>query len=127
MNRFFYLIILVLFSCSNENTNQNDLLIKYEYKFLMDADKKVEQYFVNRDEFIKPYISYKQHKEVLEITTAFIVNACAPVNASIEIREDTLWLKAESDYSGESCNSDELRLFRYYIKNPQKKKYVVIY
>ncbi len=109
---------LSLWTCVEGNEFQ---LLNYRSQFVMGMGEQAQGFYLNKEEFIKPYISFEDLGDSLRVSTLQQVNSCGDTKGKISISNDTLYLLVENDSEVE-CSSVEYWKYTYII---QKGKNVI--
>ena len=120
--------IFLLLSCSNSNKEKDkkhEKLISWSNKFISEDGEKMDGYYNNHKEFIKPYSSDKQIGDTLVVSTLHEINACGETVGDISYSGDTLFLKTKQ-IGNEVCASIVFSKFTYKILNRNKTKYKIV-
>ena len=104
--------------------NSNDSLIDWSSEFVMNDGERATPYYLDHENFVKPYFSVTYKKDTLIATTLQEVNSCGKIVADIEIINDTIRLSTNQS-SEIACTSVKFEKFTYIINNPSNKKFVV--
>jgi hypothetical protein len=83
-------------------------------------------YYVDRNRFIKPYLSKSYIGDTLHVTTLHEVNSCARTIGKVKFSNDTLYLLTERQ-GDVVCTSVEFRKFSYTIKRNEIDKFQIVY
>lgn len=123
---------MVVFSCSNqEPIKKHDQLISFKSLFIMDMEDIFErpeteyQKLTDNINFYPETDTIKYFKDTIYISYLTYVNACADYSGDIEIRNDSLILKAKN-ILGQECASGRIDRFTYKIYNPDNKNFTII-
>lgn len=92
---------------------------------IFDRPEKEYQRLTDEINFYPETDTIKYRKDTLYVSYLTYVNACAGYSGDIEIRNDSLILKANI-VSDEVCSSGRIDRFIYKIHNPDNKKYKII-
>ena len=108
-----------------ETSNDKCQLIASSSVFLMDEfDDESDEYFRNRNEFIKKYTSEKYESGILTVKTVHLTDPCGGEVGTVKFENDSLKLVTKPT-TEMTCNTQELYIFTYKIKTD--KKYPVSY
>lgn len=125
-------IITLVLSCSNhEQDRKHEQLISFNSQFIMDMDEIFDrpereyQRLTDEFNFYPETDTIKYKNDTIYISYLTYVNACAKYSGNIEMRNDTLILKAKNILE-EECASGRIDRFIYKIYNPDNKKYTIV-
>lgn len=101
-------------------------LVSSSSEYIMDDGPQADGYIINRDKFIKPYVSSEISGDTLIASTLFEINSCAETIGNIIIRNDSLFL--ETKVIGTTfCTSTEFHQFKYTIVMDSLRKYALVF
>lgn len=124
------MIIIFLFVCSACVTKKefikNEHLINYRYVFFKEDGEEMNNYFENREIFIKNYTSAKYTNDTLVATTLIDLDPCSEYKGNIRFSNDTLYL-LQYVVEGDYCSSTEFYKFEYTIVKKNIEKYYIVF
>lgn len=127
-----WIVITLIISCSNhEQVRKHEQLIYFKSQFVIDMDEIFDrpeteyQRLTDNLNFYPETDTIKYENDTIFISYLTYVNACAKYSGDIEIKNDTLILKA-TNVLEEECTSGRIDRFTYKIYNPDNKKYTII-
>jgi len=129
---FCLIIITIGLSCSNQEPDRkHEQLIYFNSQFVMDMDEifdlseKEYQRLTDDINFYPETDTIKYENDTIYISYLTYVNACAKYSGNIEIKNDTLILKAKNILE-EECASGRIDRFIYKIYNLDNKEYTIV-
>ncbi len=117
------IIILVVFSCKQNNQPKNKALLGFKSIFI--AEGGDEKYDLYENKVGNDKIEIKYINDIIYVSYYETLNACGKYGGNIEIKSDTIKLKVNL-ISDEVCTSTSIDKLTFIIDNPDGKKKVII-
>lgn len=131
--RCFIILFSILFACSDgthaikreKDQEKAPSLMRWSHESVEVDESDDNAYMNDHDNFIRPYFSVNYFDQGIAATTLMRVNCIDSIDASIEISNDTLFLKRDIIMtSDQRCM--EYHTFKFTISNPENKRYTLI-
>ena len=132
--RFLIYLVIIIFigACSSPiNETKHKQLIGFKSQFVMDMDEIFEkpeseyQKLTDEVNFYPETDTILYYTDTLYVSYLTYVNSCADYDGNIEIKGDSLFLKAQNIGEYE-CASGRVDRFSYIIHNPNNQKYTIV-
>jgi hypothetical protein len=128
----FIVVIVLIQACSSSiNETKHKQLIGFKNQFVMDMDELFEkpdteyQKLTDEVNFYPETDTILYKSDTLYISYLTYVNSCAEYGGDIEIKGDSLFLKAKNVGEYE-CASGRIDRFIYTLQNPNNQKYTIV-
>jgi hypothetical protein len=122
--RNYYIALIILISCSCTSSHGPTLIASSD-EFVSAREVDDDAYFDDHENFISKYFSVSYEDEKIVATTLININCVHSSVASIEVSNDTIYLKAK-ELLGDERLCPELHKFTYIISNPENRKYKIV-
>lgn len=132
--KYLGLLMLLVVACGhikksktmNESVDhESPQLISWSSSFVKDRKPDDFAYYDDHENFIKDYFSVEYTDKKIIATTLIEVNCSDSIKGSIDISNDTIYLKSEIIMTDDRLCSG-FHKFRFVISNPENKHYTVI-
>jgi len=120
------IIFLVLFIfCIQCGNISHERLIKSSKEFITEDGGHIDEKYGSTQGFEKHFFKVKYIEDTIYAEAMQYVNACGNAIANINIKNDTIILYT-FETSKVVCASANYYKFKYWINNPDNKKYIIL-
>lgn len=128
LNILFAITLSLLVSCSSEKDGESEKtpsLLGWSNEFVESPGEEDWSYYDDHENFISKYFSVDYQENRIVATTLLEVNCVDSIVGSIEVSNDTIFLKSDIIMTDDRVCS-EYHKFEFIISNPRNIKYKII-
>jgi hypothetical protein len=132
-------IVLLFYSCQNIKSKQQEyevkdknqygsesFIAKYDSLYLFEDGSHVDSFYIDRDQFIKPYISYSCNNDTIHASSFFELNQCAKYKPGLKIIDNKIQLILEKTTESK-CKSVYFYKYNFVIVMKNACRYEIIF